>query len=143
MRFSRKSITWSALPQQLREAIPADYPYRFLMHDRDAIFSHQLDQRMRNLGLRVLKTPPRCPQANAICERVLGTLRRECLDFLIPLTEHHLRQRIVEWVRHYNTGRPHMALGPGIPQPLTARPAALQETGMSYPIISASLPIRF
>jgi hypothetical protein len=48
-------------------------------------------------------------------------------DFLIPLTEHHLRQLVVEWVTHYNTGRPHMALGPGIPQPLTARPPLLQE----------------
>ncbi len=98
-----------------------------LMHDRDAIFSQQLDQRMRHLGLRVLKTPPRCPQANAICERVLGTLRRECLDFLIPLTEHHLQQRVVEWVTHYNSGRPHMALGPGIPQPFTSRLASLQK----------------
>jgi putative transposase len=113
--------------QQCREALPADHPYRFLLHDRDAIFSQPLDQHLRNLGLHVLKTPPRCPQANAICERVLGTLRRECLDFLIPLTEHHLRLLIVEWVRHYNTGRPHMALGPGIPQPLMARPALLQE----------------
>jgi len=107
--------------QQLREAIPADHTYRFLLHDRDAIFTQQLDQRIRNLGLRVLKTPPRCPQANAICERVLGTLRRECLGFLIPLTAHHVRQLVVEWVQHYNTGRPHMALGPGIPQPLTSR----------------------
>jgi putative transposase len=113
--------------QQLREAIPADHMYRFLMHDGDAIFSRQLDQSIRHLGLRVLKTPPRCPQANAICERVLGTLRRECLDFLIPLTEHHLRQLVVEWVTHYNTGRPHMALGPGIPQPLTSGVASLQK----------------
>jgi putative transposase len=113
--------------QQLREAIPADHTYRFLIHDRDAIFSRQLDQRMRNLGLRVLQTPPRCPQAKAICERVLGTLRRECLDFLILFTANHLRQLVVEWVTHYNTGRPHMALGPGIPQPLPARLASLQK----------------
>jgi transposase InsO family protein len=111
--------------QQLREAIPADHTYRFLMHDRDAIFSRQLDQHIRNLGLRVLKTPPRCPQANAICERVLGTLRRECLDFLIPFTAHHLRQLVVQWVTYYNTGRPHMALGPGIPQRLTSQLASL------------------
>jgi|RhiMetdeSRZDD1v2_1073273.scaffolds.fasta_scaffold54435_4 putative transposase len=113
--------------QQCCEVMPADHTYRFLMHDRDTIFSQQLHQHLRNLGLRVLKTPPRCPRANAICERALGTLRRECLDFLIPWTEHHLRQRIVEWMRYYNTGRPHMALGPGIPQPLPARPALLQE----------------
>jgi putative transposase len=112
--------------QQLRKAIPADHGYRFLLHDRDAIFSQALDQRIRHLGLRVLKTPPHSPQANALCERLLGTLRRECLDFVIPLTEHHLRHLLHEWVVHYNTGRPHMALGPGIPQPPLHLPAPRQ-----------------
>jgi putative transposase len=109
--------------QQLREAVPAEHPYRFLIHDRDTIFSQALDQSVRHLGLRVLKTPPRSPQANALCERLLGTLRRECLDFLIPLTEHHSRHLLHEWVQHYNTGRPHIALGPGIPQPPPHVPA--------------------
>jgi transposase InsO family protein len=112
--------------QQLRDAIPADHAYRFLIHDRDAIFSQELDQRMRHLGLRVLKTQVRSPQANALCERLLGTLRRECLDFLIPLTENHLRHILQAWVRHSNAGRPHMALGPGIPQPPPCLPAPLQ-----------------
>jgi putative transposase len=103
--------------QQLREAIPADHAYRFLIHDRDAIFSQELDRCVRHLGLRVLKTPPQSPQANAICERLIGTLRRECLDFLIPVTEQHLQHLLNEWVPHYNEGRPHMSLGPGIPQP--------------------------
>src|SRR6266571_2445135 len=112
--------------QQLREAIPSDHSYRFLMHDRDSIFSQQLDQSIRHLGLRVLKTPMRSPQANALCERVLGTLRRECLDFVIPLTENHLRRLLHEWVNHYNEGRPHMSLGPGIPQPPALLPVPLQ-----------------
>jgi putative transposase len=103
--------------QQLREAIPADHAYRFLIHDRDAIFSQELDRRVRHLGLKVLKTPPQRAQANALCERLLGTLRRECLDFLIPLREHHLQCIVREWVPHYNAARPQMALGPGIPQP--------------------------
>jgi putative transposase len=88
--------------QQLREAIPSDHRYRFLIHDRDSIFSPQLNQNIRHLGLRVLKTPPRAPQGNAICERVLGTLRQECLDLMIPLTETHLCYMVREWVRHYN-----------------------------------------
>jgi putative transposase len=112
--------------QQLREALPADHTYRFLMHDRDSIFSHQLDQGIRNLGLRVLKTPPHSPQANALCERLIGTLRRECLDFVIPLTENHLRHIVHAWVPHYNAGRPHMSLGPGIPQPPLGLPIRLQ-----------------
>jgi len=113
--------------QQFREAIPADHTYRFLIHDRDSIFSQTVDQGVRNMGLRVLKTPVRTPMANAICERVIGTLRRECLDFVIPLNEGHLYRLLKEWVTHYNQGRPHMALGPGIPQPPTSV-AALRPT---------------
>jgi putative transposase len=112
--------------QQLREAIPTDHAYRFLIHDRDSIFSAHLDQHIRTLGLRVLQTPPQSPQANAICERLLGTLRRESLDFLIPLTEHHLRRLLHEWVPHCNEGRPHRSLGPGIPQPPWSLPVPLQ-----------------
>jgi putative transposase len=74
-----------------------------------------LDQRIRNLGLRVLQTPPQTPQANALCERLIGTLRRECLDCVIPLTENHIRYILQEWLQHYNAGRPHRALGLGIP----------------------------
>ncbi len=76
--------------QQFREAIPAEHTYRILIHDRDAIFSKQVDQGIRNMGLRVLKTPVRTPVANAIGERVIGTMRRECLDLAIPLGESHL-----------------------------------------------------
>jgi putative transposase len=112
--------------QQLRDAIPADHGYRFLIHDRDCIFSQQLNQQVRHLGLRILKTPARSPQANALCERLLGTLRRECMDFVIPLTENHLQGILTEWVQHYNPGRPHMALGPGIPQPSPHLPTPLQ-----------------
>jgi len=112
--------------QQLREAIPTDHTYRFLIHDRDSIFSRQLDQHIRNLGLRVLKTPPQSPWANALCERLIGTLRRECLDLLIPLSAHHLWRVLQQWVPHSNAGRPHMALGPGIPQPPLALPVSLQ-----------------
>src|SRR5262252_4205756 len=116
------SVWWSRRPF----AIPTDHGYRFLIHDRDSIFSRELDQRVQNLGLQVLKTPPQCPQANALCERLIGTLRRECFDFLIPLTAHQLRRLLHEWVRHYNTSRPHMALGPGIPHPPPSLPAPLQ-----------------
>ena len=111
--------------QQLREAIPDGHPYRFLLHDRDSIFSRELDQRVRHLGLKVLKTPPRSPQANALCERRLGTLRRECLDFVIPLTVHHVQRLLAVWVPHYNHGRPHMALEPEIPQPPPPLPVTL------------------
>ena len=54
---------------------------------------------------------------NAICERVIGTIRRECLDWLIPVSELRLRSILKEWVAHYNGARRHMALGPGVPDP--------------------------
>lgn len=102
--------------QQFREALPSDNVPRFLIHDRDAIFSPELDQELvRGFGLRVLRTPPQSPKANAFCERLVGTIRRECLDFIIPLNEKHLRRMLREWVGHYNSGRPHSSLGPGIP----------------------------
>jgi putative transposase len=109
--------------QQLREAIPGGHGYQFLIHDRDSIFSSDLDEEVqRSFGLRVLRTPVRAPQANAYCERLIGTLRRECLDFMIPLNERHLRTTLRSWVAHYNKGRPHSSLGPAIPETSVARP---------------------
>jgi transposase InsO family protein len=110
--------------QQFREAIPADHTYRMLIHDRDTIFSKDVDQAVRHMGLHVIKTPVRTPVANAICERVIGTLRQECLDCMIPLNERHLHGIMKAWVAHYNSGRPHMSLGPGMPQPRPALPVS-------------------
>jgi transposase InsO family protein len=118
------TASWTV--QQFRDAIPADHTYHILIHDRDGIFSKAVDQSVRHMGLRVLKTPARTPVANSICERVLGSLRRECLDFVIPLNERHLYGMLKEWIGHYNQGRPHMSLGPGIPQPLASIPAQRQ-----------------
>ena len=101
--------------QQLREAIPSDHGYRFLIHDRDCIFSSQLDQSIAHMGLRVLRMPYRSPKANSFCERVIGTLRRECLDFLIPLTENHLPIVLQNWSAHYNQGRPYLQHWAGNP----------------------------
>jgi len=63
--------------QQLREAIAADRRYSHLLHDRDRIFAEHLDESIERLGVDVLKSPPRCPKANAICERVISTIRRK------------------------------------------------------------------
>jgi putative transposase len=96
--------------QKLREALPGNHPYRFVFHDRDCIFSKALDQGVTDLGIRVLRTRVRAPLANSVCERLGGSLRRECLDFVIPFSERHLKMMIQEWVTHYNRGRPHSAL---------------------------------
>jgi putative transposase len=73
-------------------------------------------ERFEAMGLVVLRTPVRAPQANACCERLIGTIRRECVDFVIPMNERHLRAVLRDWCSHYNRGRPHASLGPGIPE---------------------------
>jgi len=103
--------------QQFRESVVGDEGYKFIIHDRDSIYSKRLDSSLRTLGLRVLRTPYRSPQANAFCERLIGSARRECLDFMIPINEDHVRWIMKQWAAHYNKSRPHSSLGPGIPDP--------------------------
>jgi transposase InsO family protein len=103
--------------QQFRTCITGESAHRFVVHDHDTVFSNAVDRALNAMGLRVLKTPIAVPQANAYCERLIGTARRECLDWVIPVNERHLRRVLAEWVRHYNRGRPHSRLGPGIPDP--------------------------
>jgi hypothetical protein len=86
---------WSA--QQLRDAIPSEHSNTHLIHDNDAIFSRAVDATIRSFGIDPVRTPIRAPRANAYCERLIGTLRRECLDWIIPLTEGQLRAVVREW----------------------------------------------
>jgi putative transposase len=88
---SHPTAAWTL--QQFREAINNDQGYRLLIHDRDSIYSQELDLAVGAMGVKLLKTAFRSPQANSHCERLIGSLRRECLDFLIPLSEGHLRRR--------------------------------------------------
>ena len=118
--------------QQFREVITGEKPYRFLVHDRDSIYSSAFDSAVEAMGVSILKTPFRAPQANAFCERLIGSIRRECLDFLIPLNDRHLRGILKDWAAHYNKGRPHSSLGPGIPEPSEGIPV-LEISGHRIP----------
>jgi putative transposase len=82
---------------------------RFLIHDRDSIYGIEFRRRVKGFGTRCLPTPPRAPQANAFCERVIGTLRRECLDNVIVLDDLYAERVLREYVRYYH-GRPHRGL---------------------------------
>jgi putative transposase len=115
------TAAWTS--QQFRMVTADDRSHRFVVHDHDSIYSEGVDRTLAAIGLTVLRTPVRAPQANAFCERVIGTIRRECLDFVIPLNEGHVRHVLREWVTHYNRGRPHASLGPGIPDPPNDSPA--------------------
>jgi putative transposase len=84
---------------------------RFLIRDRAGQFTGSFDAVFQAEGIRVLASPPQAPRANAICERIIGTLRQELLDRLLIVSEYHLRWVLVEYLRHYNAARPHRALG--------------------------------
>jgi len=82
---------------------------RFLIHDRDSIYGADFRRRLRGLGTRLLTTPPRAPKANAFCERVIGTLRRDCFDHFIIKDERHAQRVLHDYVAHYHD-RPHRGL---------------------------------
>jgi transposase InsO family protein len=95
--------------QRMIEAV-GDAPPRYLLHDRDSIYDGRFRGRLRGLGVRCLLSPPRAPLANAICERLVGTLRRDCLDHVLVLSERHA-ERIPARVR------------PLLPRPPASQPA--------------------
>jgi putative transposase len=95
---------------------------KFLIRDRAGQFTGSFDAVFTAAGVRILPSPPQAPRANAICERMIGTLRRELLDRLLIVNEYHLRQVLTEYLRHYNTARPHRALDQLTPTQADTRP---------------------
>jgi putative transposase len=94
---------------------------KFLIRDRAGQFTGSFDAVFTAEGVRILASPPQAPRANAICERMIGTLRRELFDRLLIVNEHHLR-RVTEYLLHYNAARPHRALGQLAPAQAPTRP---------------------
>jgi len=95
---------------------------KFLIRDRAGQFTSSFDAVFTAAGMRILASPPQARRANAICERMIGTLRRELLDRVLIVNEHHLRRVLTEYLRHYNAARPHRALGQLAPAQAHARP---------------------
>ena len=102
--------------RQLIEATPYGQRPRFLIRDRDRSYGRDFIPKAARIGIETVLTPVRAPNANAIAERVIGTLRRECLDHVIVLSERHLRRVLHEYVTHYNRMRPHRSLALDSPE---------------------------
>ena len=102
--------------QQLREATPFDERPRFLIRDNDGKYGPEFDRVATASGIRILRTPVRAPRANAVCERFLGSVRRECTDHLLILGERHLARVLREYVSYFNRARPHQGLGQALPE---------------------------
>ena len=95
----------------------ATLPSRYLIHDRDSKFPPAFDAVFRSEGVTIVRTPYRAPRANAIAERWIRSVRAECLDHLLILSEAHLRRVLTAYVAYYNRARPHQGLNQQTPVP--------------------------
>ena len=103
--------------QQLVEAFPWDTGLRYLLRDRDAIYGAVFSSRVHSLGIHEVKSAPRSPWQNPYVERLIGTLRRECLDHVIVLNETHLRLLLRDYLTYYHRCRTHLSLEKDAPEP--------------------------
>jgi len=109
------SARWTA--QQVVNAFPYDSAPKYLIRDRDKIYGANFFRRVRAMGIEQVLTAPRSPWQNPYCERVIGTLRRECLDHVIILGEQHLRRILRKYLEYYHSSRTHLALDKDAPEP--------------------------
>ena len=114
---------WTA--QQLREAFPWDTAPRYLLRDRDRIFGHEFVDLVQAMGIQQVLSTPRSPWQRAHVERVIGTIRRECLDHVIVFDARSLSRHIRAFIDYYHRSRTHLALQKDTPEPRAIQPPAL------------------
>jgi transposase InsO family protein len=100
-------------------------PPRYLLRDRDAIYSQLAQKRIRALGIEEVISAPRSPWQNPYVERVIGSIRRDCLDHVIIFNERHLRRILRDYFDYYHSCRTHLSLNRDSPQPRSVEPEAL------------------
>jgi transposase InsO family protein len=108
--------------QQLREAFPFDQLPRYLLRDRDAIFGDEFRGQVRDMGIQEVLSAPRSPWQRAYVERVIGSIRRECLDYVIVFHETSLRRILDLYFDYYHRSRTHLSLGKDSPVPRPIQP---------------------
>jgi putative transposase len=106
---------WTA--KQLVEAFPWDTAPRYLLRDRDAVYGVEFSSRVQGMGIGDVKTAPRSPWQNPYVERLIGTLRRECLDHVVVLNKPHLRRLLRAYLIYYHGARTHLSLAKDAPEP--------------------------
>ena len=109
------SAEWTA--QQMVDAFPWDTAPRYVLRDRDQIYGAYFDRRVEGLGIEQIRTAPRSPWQSPYVERVIGSIRRECLDHGIVLDERHLRRILRAYVDYYYSCRTHLSLEKDAPEP--------------------------
>ncbi len=123
--------------QQLREATPYGQAPRFLIRDNDRKFGSEFASVAEASWIEVLRTPYRAPRANAVCERFQGSVRRECLDAFLILTEGQLYRVIKEYVSFFNAGRPHQGIQQQIPEQLgSSREEPREGKIIAFPVLN-------
>jgi hypothetical protein len=115
---------WTA--QQLIEAFPWETAPRYLLRDRDAIYGGEFRRRVASMDIEEVLTAPRSPWQSPYVERVIGSIRRECLDHVVVLHERHLRRVLAAYFDHYHRWRCHQGLDMDCPEP---RPIQSPEQG--------------
>ena len=105
---------WTA--QQLREAFPWDKAPRYLLRDRDRIFGREFVEQVKAMGIKQVLSAPRSPWQRAYVERLIGSIRRECLDHMIVFGERSLHRTLSLYASYYHNWRTHLALGKDAPQ---------------------------
>jgi putative transposase len=111
---------WTA--QQLREAFPWESAPRYLLRDRDGIFGHDFVEQVKSMGIKQVLSAPRSPWQRAYVERVIGTIRRECLDHVIVFNEGSLYRHLRLFLGYYHQTRTHLGLQKDSPEPRTIQP---------------------
>ena len=114
------SAEWTA--QQLREAFPWDTAPRYLLRDRDNIFGKEFVDQVKAQGIKQVLSAPRSPWQRAYVERLIGSIRRECLDHVIVLGERSLSQHLSAYADYYHRWRTHLALAKDAPEPRRTQP---------------------
>jgi putative transposase len=117
------SAVWTA--RQVIEAFPEETAPKYLLRDRDAIYGEAFTRCVDTMGIRHVITAPRAPWQNPVVERLIGSIRRECLEHFIILSEAHLRRLLRVYLAYYNTVCPHQALDNNCPRPRDVQPPGL------------------